>query len=341
MMLRTFLACVVWVTVARADDLPLAWPTPNPAWAQERALDTYVQPTASGELTSGLFGGTRSGGRQFHEGLALKPIRRDAKGEATDPIFAVMDGVVRHVAKSAGSSGYGRYVVLEHPGAKPAVYSLYAHLASIDPGIRLGGSVKRGQVLGIMGRSAGGYTIPRERAHLHLEIGLMITQQFQAWYGSRGFGSKNQHGLWNGLNLMGIDPLDLFNALRDEDVDSLAEYFDEMKPVLRVRIASVRIPDFTERYPSLVERRDGSFVAGWDIWINATGLPFRWRALETTDVAGWRSGEVRLFELDDRAIAAARSRSLVVRRRGESVPGEDLETVLQQLFGAQGVRTKG
>jgi hypothetical protein len=63
--------------------------------------------------------------------------------------------------------------------------------------------------------------------------------------------------------------------------------------------------------------------------------------LETTDVAGWRSGEVRLFELDDRAIADARSRSLVVRRRGESVPGEDLETVLQQLFGAQGVRTKG
>jgi hypothetical protein len=169
----------------------------------------------------------------------------------------------------------------------------------------------------------------------------MITQQFQAWYGSRGFGSKNQHGLWNGLYLMGIDPLDLFNALRDEDVDSLAEYFEEMKPVLRLRIASVRIPDFTERYPSLVEGRDGSFVAGWDIWVNATGLPFRWRALETTDVAGWRPGEVRLFELDERAIAAARSRSLVVRRRGEPVPGEDLETVLQQLFGVQGVRTKG
>lgn len=336
-----FFLCLMMAGTAWAADLPLAWPTPNPAWAQGRGLESYVQPTASGEIASGLFGGTRSGGRQFHEGLDLKPIRRNAKGEATDPIFAVMDGVVRHLATAAGSGGYGRYVVLEHSGVKPAVYSLYAHLGSIDPALRLGGAVKRGQVIGIMGRSAGGYTIPKDRAHLHLEIGLMITQQFAAWYGARGFGSPNPHGLWNGLNLMGVDPLEVFNALRDDDVDSIGEYFEEMKPVLRVRIASLRIPDFTERYPSLVERRDGSFVGGWDIWVNATGLPFRWRALEPADVKDWKPGEVRLFDLDERAIAAARSRSLVVRRRGIAVPGEDLETVLQQLFGVQGVRTKG
>lgn len=337
-------AVLLWLalaTIARAGDLALAWPTPNPAWAQGRPLEAYIQPTASGEINSGLFGGTRSGGRQFHEGIDLKPISRDGKGEATDAIFAVMDGVVRHVAKGASSGGYGRYVVLEHPGAKPAVYSLYAHLATIDPGLRPGAPVKRGQTIGTMGRSAGGYTIPRERAHLHFEIGLMITQQFPAWYGSRGFGSRNEHGFWNGLNLMGLDPLGLFNALRDEDVDSVGEYFEEMKPVLRVRIASMRIPDFTERYPSLVERKEGAFVGGWDIWINATGLPFRWRALEPADVQGWKPGEVRLLDLDERAIAAARSRSLVVRRRGEPVPGEDLETVLQQLFGVQGVRLKG
>lgn len=340
-MRAAFFLCLLVTVRGWSAELPLAWPTPNPAWSQGRGLESYVQPTASGEINSGLFGGTRSGGRQFHEGIDLKPIRRDAKGEPTDAIFAIMDGVVRHLAHAAGSGGYGRYVVLEHPGAKPAVYTLYAHLGSIDPALRLGGAVKRGQVIGIMGRSAGGYTIPKERAHLHLEIGLMMTQTFAAWYAGRGFGSPNQHGLWNGINLMGVDPLEIFNALRNGKVDSIAEYFEDMKPVLRVRIASMRIPDFTERYPSLVERREGAFVGGWDIWINSTGLPFRWRALEPADVKDWKSGEVRLFDLDERAIAAARSRSLVSRRRGVAVPGEDLETVLQQLFGVPGVRTNG
>jgi len=340
-MIWRWLLGLALLAVARADNLPLTWPTPNPAWAERRPLESYVQPTASAEIASGLFGGTRSGGRQFHEGLDLKPIGRDKRGEATDPIFAVMDGVVRHLAPAPGSGGYGRYVVLEHPAAKPAVYSLYAHLGAIDPALRLGAVVKRGQTIGTMGRSAGGYTIPRERAHLHFEIGLMVTGQFAAWYGSRGFGSPNAHGLWNGLNLMGIDPLDLFNALRDGRVDSLEEYFEEMKPVLRVRIASLRIPDFVERYPGLVERRDGAFVGGWDIWINATGLPFRWRALEPADVKDWKPGEVRLFDLDEPAIAAARSRALISRHRGAVVPGEDLETVLEQLFGPRGVRTRG
>ncbi len=75
-------AVLLWLalaTIARAGDLALAWPTPNPAWAQGRPLEAYIQPTASGEINSGLFGGTRSGGRQFHEGIDLKPISRDGK----------------------------------------------------------------------------------------------------------------------------------------------------------------------------------------------------------------------------------------------------------------------
>ena len=157
--------------------IELSWPTPNTAYLEGKPIDAYVQPTVSGEVASGLFGCVRSGGGQFHEGVDLKPVSRDRRGEATDDIFATMSGVVRHINLRSGESSYGRYVVIEHPDLKPAVYTLYAHLSSVAPGLKTGEAVARGQVIATMGRSAGGYAIPRDRSHLHYEIGLVATRK--------------------------------------------------------------------------------------------------------------------------------------------------------------------
>lgn len=318
---------------AGGQRLELSWPTPATGWSERRPLESFVQPTASGDPISGTFGSVRSGGTQFHEGLDLKPVGRNRQGEAEDPVFAVLPGIVRHIATRAGDSGYGRYVVLEHPEATPAVYSLYAHLAAIQPGLQRGARVTGGQVLGTMGRSAGGYTIPKERAHLHFEIGLMVTEEFPSWYAARGFGSRNEHGLWNGMNLMGIDPLDFFRTYHGRSVDSFSDYFSRMPAAVRLRIATRRIPDFTKRYPSLVTAGSSELLAGWEVWFTATGLPFRWSPVGIASVMGYRPNEVRILEVDDALLKTMRGRSLIAKRSGRPVPGRDLETVLQQLFG--------
>ncbi len=137
----------------------------------------------------------RSGGAQFHEGIDIKCISRDRRGEPTDSVFAAMAGIVRHISTSAGDSSYGRYIVLEHPEQTPAIYTLYAHLAHIAPGLKVGDQVTRGQVIGTMGHSSGGYIIPRDRAHLHFEMGVMVTRDFASWYATKKSGSANDHGL--------------------------------------------------------------------------------------------------------------------------------------------------
>jgi hypothetical protein len=48
--------------------------------------------------------------------------------------------VVRHINRKAGASNYGRYIVLEHPAESPPVYTLYAHLAEVAPGVAPGGA---------------------------------------------------------------------------------------------------------------------------------------------------------------------------------------------------------
>ncbi len=314
----------------------LVWPTPNRAFAEGRDIEAFIQPTASGLATSGLFGSVRSGGRQFHEGLDLFPLERDRAGEAADPVFAALTGVVRHVNRQAGASNYGRYIVLEHPAESPPVYTLYAHLAEVAPGVTPGAVVKAGQGIARMGRSASGTGIPKDRAHLHFEIGVRLTDHFDGWYRGRGFGSPNEQGLYNGMNLLGLDPLEFFARERAGGLASLDVVFRAIPTAVRVRVASNAVPDFVRRYPSLAEGATAGVAGGWEIDFSATGVPLRWRRPAGETFAGWRRVEARVVFQDAALLAANRGRDLVDKRRGAAVPGEDLETVLGLLFGRSG-----
>lgn len=329
---------LLWISIGTglgaSERLDLAWPTPNPAWAEGKPIGSFVQHAGSGDPVSGTFGGVRNGGVQFHEGLDISALARDRKGEATDNVMAAMAGVVRHVSANPGGSNYGRYVILEHPDVTPGVYTLYAHLARIAPGLKVGDRVARSQVLGVMGHSSGATPIPVLRSHVHFEIGVMITRDFQSWYERRKFGSRNEHGPWNGMNLMGIDPLDFFNQWRAGKINTVQDYFAKMETAVKLRIATRRTPDFVVRYPTLLTKPlPMGLVEGWEVRFNWTGVPFSWTPLSAADVAGFAFEQPRLVEVNVELEKRQRSKTLAVSRRGAWEPGKDLTNVLQQLFG--------
>ncbi len=316
-----------------AAEIDLVWPTPMPVLGGGVGpLDCY-QATASGNPQSGGFGCVRSGGHKFHEGIDIRPMQRDSKGEPTDTIMAAMDGVVRHINTLAGESSYGRYIVIEHPDQTPAVYTLYAHLARVTPGLRRGDRVSKGQAIGIMGHTAGGYSIPRDRSHLHFEIGLCITNDFQNWYTWRKFGSPNQHATWNGMNLLGIDAWECIQQWRAGRVRSFADHFRRLPPAVRIRISTTRTPDFVQRYPELVSgERPSGILGGWEVTFSPTGLPFKWTPLAPLELVGLRNNQPQVTWTDDALLRQERCRDLVDVRRGHKIPGKDLNAVLELLF---------
>jgi len=320
------------LSLRAAERLELAWPTPHPAWSQGRSAKEYLQHAGSGDPDSGGFGGVRSGGTQFHEGIDIKALARDRRGEPTDSVFAALNGIVRYINPTAGDSSYGRYVVLEHPEATPAVYTLYAHLAKLAPDLQAGTRVTRGQALGVLGHSSGGYMIPRERSHLHFEIGVAMARNFQAWYDRQKFGSRNEHGMWNGMNLMGIDPATFFNEWRAGRMNNFIDYFTRLETAVRLKIATRRTPDFVTRYPALVTKElANERVAGWDIRFNWTGIPFSWTPLSAMEVTGLPRDQPRIVDVNPAIERRERSKNLAVQRRGEWAVGKDLETVLELL----------
>src|SRR5437667_2636164 len=115
---------------------------------------------------------------RFHEGIDIRPVHRDANGDALDEVRAIADGKVVHVNLVPGYSNYGKYIVIEHRWDGSNYYSLYGHLSSVA--VQPGETVRRGQRIGVMGYTGTG--INRERAHLHLELCLMFSRQFEAWY---------------------------------------------------------------------------------------------------------------------------------------------------------------
>jgi hypothetical protein len=271
----------------------IVWPTTMDR-ASIRTPQDYLQPTVSGKMESALFGMVREDGKRFHEGIDIRPAKTNADGEALDLVLAAMDGQVAYLNANVNGP-YGRYVVLHHAAAEIPVYTLYAHLAKIEPSLKTAQPVRRGTVIGLMGRtSAGASPITKDRSHLHFEVGLMLSRGFNRWYAAQPENkqSPNLHGLYNGQNLIGMDPMLI---LGQPKVDILAALRSQ-PTALTVGLRTNKMPDFVQNYPALM-RGDASHVAGWYVEFSWQGMPVRWTALDAKSPQ-LPAGRWRLLEID-------------------------------------------
>lgn len=313
------------------------WPIADQGSLQgDLSPENWVQPTVSGRTESALFGCVRNGGKRFHEGIDIAPkAQRTRSGEATDPIIAVMAGRVIGINPVAGNSSYGCFVVLEHERLDVPIYTLYAHLASVVEGLAEGDWVKRGATLGVMGRSAS-YSIPKDRAHLHFEVGLIKSLKFDQWYRAQDrYGSANRFGVANGINLVGFDPLAFFEAAKAGQVPSMAAYLRGFRPAFGLRVATAEVPNFIRRYPSLktMAPPPGARVVAWDVDFTWYGLPFQWTPRSAEEVPPAHSGDVTLLYADKSAFAGDCRHTLLFHRDGSVELGSTLRNDLRIIFG--------
>jgi len=279
--------------------MSLYWPTPNTAFIKGQPEETYLQPTASGRLESALFGCTRNDGRRFHEGIDLKPLKRDRRGRASDPIFAIAPGSVAHINRVGGNSSYGIYVVVAHQEDGLEFYSLYAHLSSVTPGLKTGEPVVAGQQIGVMGNTSASIRIPHSRAHLHLEIGLRLNRRFDSWYQRQDYTEPNRQGSWNGINLQAIDPIVFYRRMITDPKASAVEVFLSESVAFRVAFHFVSPPDFLQRNPVFSPSRLSEIESGWyQIGFNAFGIPLEWHRIPDSSIPdSFEQGNVHLLEV--------------------------------------------
>ncbi len=279
-MLRTAACFLTFASLLRAEPAELSLPTENHhlLTGEPELFYMYVDRTFEGETSKpwegGAFGYVRSpirvGGQvvmtRFHEGIDISPVKRDKAGNPLDLVSAIADGTVVHASMVSGRSNYGKYVVVEHDWENSKVYSLYAHLAEITA--QPGDPVKVGSVLGRMGYTGAG--LNRTRAHVHLELGFMMSPNYQGWHDSN-FGSANYHGNFNGMNIAGVDIASFFLE-KEQNPELTFSQFVLSRPLqFKVTVPGGSVdPEFLVRYPWM-KRGEVPDAVSWEIGFAATG----------------------------------------------------------------------
>ena len=232
--------------------------------------------TTGKSWTSGMFGCVRSDGMQIHEGLDIRCLQRDKRGEPADPVMATADGTVAYINKRPSLSNYGNYIVLRHQVEGLEMYSLYAHLQTIREGLQAGQSVRAGETIAIMGRTSNTReTITKDRAHVHFELDFFISDRFSDWYKKTNPTERNDHGIWNGQNLNAVDPrLILLEQRRKGTNFSLVRFIRSEPPLCRVFVRSTGF-SWLKRYAPLITRNpvaEKEGVAGYEMALDFNGV---------------------------------------------------------------------
>lgn len=263
-----------------AEDIVFHLPTDNRTLYTTGGDDyfMYVDRIFEGETTRPWQGGTwgmvrnpfRDGNRELrfsrlHEGIDVKPLRRDENGEPLDAVRPVAPGIVAYVNTDPRKSNYGRYIVIAHSIKEGTIYSLYAHLASVT--CEQGQRVSPRNEIGILGYSGDG--LNKRRAHLHLEICLMINSSYDLIVPP----PTNEHGLFNGLNLIGMNAADILLACKNGRPFSLSRYFGQLTEHYRVRVPRIGTMDLLRRHPFLYKGPWGQTPPALEIAFTQEGIP--------------------------------------------------------------------
>ena len=269
---RVFLLIVCsLVLAATTRALDICLPTANDALLRPGGDADFFQPTVEGTVESGMFGCVRVNGHKFHEGIDIKCLQRDRRGEPTDPVHAVADGEVAFINPRPGLSNYGRYIVLQHHWDDVAVNTLYAHLSEVARGLVVGQPVKKGQVIGTLGHSANTREgIPRERAHLHFEINFLLNPNFYIWYPKHDPAAP-PFGNFNGQNLIGFDAAAFLRAYNANRTLNFAQYIAK-QPIAFTALVGARPLPWLKLHPEEVQPADGTPVA-YEIGMTYFGMP--------------------------------------------------------------------
>ncbi len=310
------LGLVLGVVPLRAQ--PFRLPTPNRAILEPGGETRYFAGTVGKPWRSGTFGCVRTEGSQLHEGWDILSLQKDRQGEPTDPVMATAAGTVAYINRNPALSNYGRYIILRHQVEGLEVYSSYSHLRAIGAGLAVGQAVAAGQTIGTLGRSANTREgISKDRAHLHFELALRLSDRFTSWQKVNFPEQRNDHGEFNGRNFIAIDPFQVFREqLRLRAQFSLVRLLQQQTELCRVVVRDTEFA-WLRRYAPLVQpspRPSREPVAGYEVSLNYHGLPFRLTPRTASELQGQTRFQV--VSVNEAELKARPCGKLVAKRDG-------------------------
>ncbi|MDB6130350.1 MAG: Peptidase [Verrucomicrobiales bacterium] len=316
---KILISGLLFLGIASLGADPLRLPTSNQALFEPGNEEKFLAPTPGKTWERGSFGCVRNDGWHMHEGLDIRAMTHDKKGEPTDTVGATADGTVAYVNRKSGLSNYGNYIVIRHNFQGLELYSLYAHLKEVKSELKPGSPVHAGDPIGIMGRTTNTKEkIAKDRAHVHFEFDFVANERFSSWYAKTEPGQTNDHGDWNGQNLLGLDPRLILLAQKKEGADfSLLRWIMAEPELCKVLVRQPNFP-FLKKYAALTRKNplaEKAPVVGYEISLDYNGVPIGFTPRTAAEVKG--SSKYQLISVNEAEYKKNPCRRLVQPRKGQ------------------------
>jgi hypothetical protein len=103
----------------------------------------------------------------------------------------------------------------------------------------------------------------------------MLSRQFESWHDSLFKTDPNRNGLYNGLNLTGIDVARLYLALRERPALTIPEFLSEEETLYRVLLPDSAHFDLLKFYPWMLSQKGVATSGAWEVSFNRAGVPLK------------------------------------------------------------------
>ena len=116
--------------------------------------------------------------------------------------------------------------------------------------------------------------------HLHLELNLMLSPQFEAWYNTFFRNDPNHNGIYNGMNLAGLDIARLYLALHKNPSLTIPEFLRREEIFYKVSLPKSRHFELAKLYPWMLTTGGRNEKSSWEVSFAQSGVPLR---IESSD----------------------------------------------------------
>jgi hypothetical protein len=103
----------------------------------------------------------------------------------------------------------------------------------------------------------------------------MFSREFEAWYNTFFRNDPNHNGIYNGMNLAGLDVARLYLALRKNPALTIPEFLNNEEIFYKVTLPKSRHFDLPKIYPWMLAAGKRSEKSSWEVSFARSGVPLR------------------------------------------------------------------
>jgi len=111
-------------------------------------------------------------------------------------------------------------------------------------------------------------------------LNLMLSHQFEAWYNTFFRNDPNHNGIYNGMNLIGLDIARLYLALHKNPSLTIPQFLSREEIFYKVTVPKSRHFDLPKLYPWMLTAENRSEKSSWEVSFAQSGVPLR---IESSD----------------------------------------------------------